>query len=149
MSTKIYLSPSNQTANVGAYKDTNEHEQCERIALAAKKYLEAHYECEVKVAERTDTMQKRADDAKMFGAEVYLPIHTNAFNNKTVRGTETFYHSSDAKGKELAVQLLNAISTITGVKRRAKAYDGLYELSEPDCTRAQKRLQTRWLRSVP
>ncbi len=136
MSTKIYLSPSNQTANVGSYQNTNEHEQCERIAIATKRYLEQGYKCEVKVAARADTMQKRVLDAKAFGAEVYIPIHTNAFSDKTVRGTETFYHSSDARGKALAAELLNAVSGITGVKRRAKSYDGLYELSEPDCTRA-------------
>ena len=40
MSTKIYLSPSNQDANIYAAGNTNEMIQCNKIAEAAKKYLE-------------------------------------------------------------------------------------------------------------
>ena len=38
--TKIYLSPSNQDGNMYAYGNTNEMEQCNRIADAAKVALE-------------------------------------------------------------------------------------------------------------
>lgn len=40
MSKKIYLSPSNQNGNMYAYGNTNEMEQCNRIADAAKTALE-------------------------------------------------------------------------------------------------------------
>ena len=38
MSKKIYLSPSNQNGNLYAYGNTNEMEQCNRIADAALQY---------------------------------------------------------------------------------------------------------------
>ena len=40
MSKKIYLSPSNQEGNLYAAGNTNEMEQCNRIAEAAKTALE-------------------------------------------------------------------------------------------------------------
>ena len=40
MSKKIYISPSNQNGNMYAYGNTNEMEQCNRIADAAKSALE-------------------------------------------------------------------------------------------------------------
>ena len=131
----IFLSPSNQTANVGAYKGTNECEQCERIAKYAYDYLIKNYDCNVEIAARADNMNKRCAEAKDFGADFYLAIHTNAFN-ETVRGTETYYHSSDAEGKKFATVLLDKVSELTECKRSVKAYDSLIELNTPTCTRA-------------
>lgn len=131
----IFLSPSNQTANVGAYKGTNECEQCERIAKYAYDYLIKNYDCNVEIAERADNMNKRCSEAKAFEANLYLAIHTNAFN-ETVRGTETYYHSSDAEGKKFAAVLLDKVSELTECKRSVKAYDSLIELKTSTCTRA-------------
>ena len=131
----IFLSPSNQTANVGAYSNTNECEQCERIAKYAYDYLIKNYDCTVEIAERADNMSKRCAEAKDFGADFYLAIHTNAFN-ETVRGTETYYHSSDAEGKKFATVLLDKVSELTECKRRTKANDNLIELNTPTCARA-------------
>ena len=39
MAKKIYISPSNQDANAYAYGNTNEMEQCNRIAEALEKHL--------------------------------------------------------------------------------------------------------------
>ena len=131
----IFLSPSNQTANIGAYKNTNECEQCERIAKYAYDYLIKNYNCNVEIAERADNMNKRCEEAKAFGANLYLAIHTNAFN-ETVRGTETYYHSSDTEGKKFAAALLDKVSALTECKRRTKANDNLIELNTPTCARA-------------
>lgn len=133
---KIFLSPSNQTANVGAYKGTNECEQCERMANYAKNYLVAHYNCEVMVANRSDNMNKRCDTAKSWGADFYLAIHTNAFYNTAVHGTETYYYSHDAQGKAFATALLNNVSALTKCKRSTKVYDNLIELNQPICPRS-------------
>lgn len=133
---KIFLSPSNQTANVGAYPGTNEHEQCQLIAEAATEYLESNYKCEVIIPAVQDNMKTRAEYANAIGADIYLAIHTNAFSDNTVHGTETYYYSSDAKGKAFAEALLNAVGDITGTKRRCIANDSLIELNTPVCTRA-------------
>lgn len=132
---KIFLSPSNQVSNVGAYPKTNECEQCTRIAEAAREYLKA-YNCEVMLAEQKDNMTERARKATEWGADFYLPIHTNAASATTARGTETFYHSLDTKGEQIAKQLLDNMVNLTIVKRRCAAYDSLIELNTPTCTRA-------------
>ena len=132
---KIFLSPSNQTANVGAYKGTNECEQCERVAKYASDYLSG-YDCAVMIATRTDNMTTRCAKAKEWGADFHIAIHTNAFSDKTVHGTETYYHSSDAKGKAFAAALLKAVGALTGCARASKSYDKLIELNTPTCARA-------------
>ncbi len=134
--TKIFLSPSNQVSNVGAYGDTNECEQCTLIANATKKYLDDNYECEVYVASQSDNVKTRACFANARSTDIYIAIHTNAFKDKTVEGTEAFYYSSDVQGKKLAEALLESVSSITGKKRRARANDSLIELNTPICTRA-------------
>lgn len=133
---KIFLSPSNQTANIGAYGNTNEHEQCQLIAEAAKAYLDKNYVCITQIAERSDDMKTRAAYANTTGVSVYVAIHTNACSNRLVSGTETFYHSSDNQGKLLSQALLESVGNITGVKRRVQARDSLVELNTPLCTKA-------------
>ncbi len=133
---KIFLSPSNQKANIGAYINTNEHEQCELIAQAASKYLLENYICEVNIAEYSDNMKTRAQYANASGTDIYLAIHTNAFRDPAVMGTETFFYSGDENGKQLAVKLLDDVAAITGVKRSAKANDSLIELNTPVSARA-------------
>lgn len=132
---KIYLSPSNQTANRYAYGNTNECVQCTMIAGYVRDYLLANYECDAIIAQQMDNMNERCSEAKAFGADIYIAIHTNAFN-KTVRGTETYYHSDDVEGKKFASVLLDKVSELTECKRRTKSYDSLIELNTPICTRA-------------
>ena len=134
---KIFLSPSNETKNIGAYKNfsTNECEQAEKIARSVRDYLEA-YDCEVMIGERADNMNTRIAKAQAWGETVHIPIHTNAFSLASVWGVETFYHSSDATGKELATALLNGIGALIGKKRSAKKRDNLIETNTPTCTRA-------------
>lgn len=134
---KIFLSPSNEVRNIGAYKTygTNECEQAEKIARSVKKYLE-DYDCEVMIGERADDMRTRIAKAQAWGETVHIPIHTNAYALASVWGVETFYHSSDARGKELATAFLNAIGELIGKKRRAKVRDNLIETNTPTCTRA-------------
>lgn len=134
---KIFLSPSNETKNIGAYKkfNTNECEQAEKIAHSVKKHLE-DYDCEIMIGERADDMRTRIAKAQAWGETVHIPIHTNAFSLASVWGVETFYHSSDAMGKELAKALLNGIGGLIGKKRSAKKRDNLIETNTPTCTRA-------------
>lgn len=134
---KIFLSPSNQTANIGCYKEYNLNEclACEKIAKSVMEHL-SEYDCEVSIAERMDDMNTRVTKATEWGANVYIPIHTNAYVDSSVWGVETFYHSADAEGKELATNFLDSIGAMIGKKRRAKTYDNLIEINSPKCTRA-------------
>ncbi len=133
---KIFLSPSNQKANIGAYVNTNECEQCNAIAVAANNYLVENYICQVTVAAQGDNMKARASYANVQNMDIYVAIHTNAFGDTSVTGTETFFYSADTRGRALAELLLDRVSALTNVKRRAKANDSLIELNTPNCTRA-------------
>ena len=131
----IFLSPSNQTANVGAYSNTNECEQCERIAKYAYDYLIKNYDCNVEIAERADNMSKRWEEAKAFEADVYIAIHTNAFSDTTVRGTDVYYYAADVSGTAFAAELFEKISALTERKHQFAAKNYI-ELNTPTCTRA-------------
>ena len=77
MAKKIYLSPSNQNGNLYSYGDTNEMEQCNRIAQAAEKHLERNG-YSVKRAPKGQDMNKSISESNQWGADLHIPIHTNA-----------------------------------------------------------------------
>ena len=81
MAKKIFLSPSNQTKNLYAAGGTNEAVVCGMIGVACKAALER---CGFSVKMmQYDTMQNRVAAGNAWGADLYIPIHTNAHNGKT------------------------------------------------------------------
>ena len=84
MSKKICLTPSNQPENTYAFGSTNEQIQCGRIAEYARKALER---CgfEVLVLQKVPLSEK-VNQSNKWGADLHIPIHTNAHNGK-VTGT--------------------------------------------------------------
>ncbi|EKC70887.1 N-acetylmuramoyl-L-alanine amidase, partial [human gut metagenome] len=110
MSKKIYLSPSNQNGNTYATGGTNEMAQCDKIAAATAKALKR---CgfEVMVAKSGTLMQTRCPESDKFGADIHMPIHTNAFNGKYTGGTRVFcLNSNGRKAAEAVKSALGAIS---------------------------------------
>ena len=109
---KIYLSPSNQTANKFAIGNTNEGTVWLDIAKRTAKILE-DYDCEVKVSKASQTLAARAAEAQAWGADCYIAMHSNAAGtaNKGARGVEVYY--SPKKGPEtrlLASSVLKELS---------------------------------------
>lgn len=76
MATKVYLSPSSQTNNGCSGGDT-EAKHCRKIAESAKKYLLLNG-FSVKLADASLDVSGRVNDSNKWGADVHLPIHTNA-----------------------------------------------------------------------
>lgn len=76
MATKIYLSPSSQTNNACSGGDT-EAVHCRKIAQSAKTYLENNG-YEVKLSSSSLDVSGRVKDSNIWGADVHIPIHTNA-----------------------------------------------------------------------
>lgn len=100
---KIYLSPSNQNANTYATGNTNEMAQCDKIAAATAKALDR---CgfEVMVAKSGTLMQKRCPESDKFGADIHMPIHTNASGSGNYTGgTRVFCLNSSGKKAAQAV----------------------------------------------
>ena len=132
MAKKIFLSPSNQTRNTYAYGNTTEDVQCGKIAKACEIALKR---CgfEVKV-EQYDTMQNRVVHSDEWGADLHVPIHTNAFNGK-VGGTRILYYQAGTEGHKAAKAVLAALKDLTpGTSDRCNLGSSLYELSTPKAT---------------
>lgn len=95
---KVYLSPSNQYANTYAYGDTNEMEQCNRIAEAAEAAL-IRNGYEVKRAPKGQDMYETIKESNEWGADLHIPIHTNAGGGA---GTVVFVYSKNAENMRYA-----------------------------------------------
>ena len=134
---KIYLSPSNQGGNMYASGDTNEMEQCNRIADAAKTALER---CgfTVKKAPKGQNMLVSINESNAWGADLHIPIHTNAMTNDgtgTAGGTIVFVYSTDNPNMALATPVYNAVQSVTPGKTDfgVRAYPDLAELNGTNC----------------
>lgn len=112
MSTKIYLSPSNQDANIYAAGNTNEMIQCNKIAEAAKKYLEKHG-FEVKKAAQGQNMWTSINESNAWGANLHVPIHTNAFNGSLTGGTLIMIYSTSGENLKAGHAIFNRLAPIT------------------------------------
>ena len=108
---KIYLSPSQQTHNKYAWGDTNEQNECNKIAAAAKNYLDKCIEFDVKVAPFGQTMQKSISESNNWDADIHIPIHTNAANGKG-SGTLVMIYDNSSRNKNLGLALYNTVSSV-------------------------------------
>lgn len=66
---------------------------------------------------------KRVNMAKEAGADLYVTIHYNGANDKSVSGTEVYYpaeagYPEDTASKQLAQILANSVSSSIGIKNR-------------------------------
>ena len=141
MAKKVYLSPSDQRRNTYAVGNTTEDVQCGRIAAACKAAL-VRSGVEVTVGQY-DTMANRVAASNKFGADLHVPIHTNAANGKAT-GTHLFCYSNtkDAKGNYIIDKnsagykackaVLDVLGPLTpGTPDVIRAYPTLYEVKHP------------------
>ena len=112
MSKKIYLSPSNQNRNLYSYGDTNEMIQCNKIATELKKELEK-YGFEVKKARQGQEMYTSISESNSWGADLHIPIHTNAFNGKVTGGTLVMLYNDKTENVKAGKAILNALAPIS------------------------------------
>lgn len=134
MTKKVYLSPSDQRKNTYAYGNTTEDVQCGKIAEACKIALERNG-VEVKLGQY-DTMENRCKESDMFGADLHVPIHTNACNG-TVSGTRMFSYDLTGEGYKACKSIFARLAPITpGSSENIKASPGLYEVKNPSAPTA-------------
>ena len=132
---KIYLSPSNQTGNKFCVGNTNEGAVWNDIAVRLQRLL-ADYDCETKLCKVSMTLTNRATEAKEWGADVYIAMHSNAAGtaNKGARGVEVYYDpAKGAATKKLAQAVLDQLKTLfasRGLKQSSKLID-CYKPSMP------------------
>ena len=123
---KIYLSPSSQPDNKYAVGNTNEQEQCRKIA---QKCVEALKRCGFDAkAGLSGTMYDRVAESNAWGANAHIPIHTNGFDGK-VAGFRGFYFKPGGEGYKLLTAIEDAVAPITpGTSDGLSAQPGLYEI---------------------
>ena len=129
MGHKIFISPSDQTANTYAGGGTTEAIQCGKIGIATKAALER---CgfEVMLLQYA-TMAEKCAASDAFGAELHMPIHSNGFNKK-VTGTRIFYGVDGSEGHRAATAILATLGPVTpGSPDMVQAYPALYEIRMP------------------
>ncbi len=126
---KIFISPSNQNKNVYAYGNTNESAECKQIADYLEKAL---IRCGFKVKTmHTETIAKKVQEADKWGADLYVPIHTNAHDRKT-GGTRVFYWANNTEGHSAAKCVYEALKGITeGTSDNLYPQPNLYEVKYP------------------
>ena len=129
MSKKIFLSPSNQTKNKYAYGNTNEAIECGKIAKACETALKR---CGFDVkTEQYDTMQNRCKHSDSWGADLHIPIHTNAYNGK-VAGTRIMCYALNTNGHKACKAVYKHLAPITpGTSENVTAHPELYENYAP------------------
>ena len=126
---KVYISPSNQTENRYAYGNTTEAVQCGKIANACRIALERSG-VEVMVGHMPSMQEKvRASDA--FGAELHVPIHTNAFNG-SVMGTRMFCYNGAGRGMAACKAIFARVAPLSpGTSENIQVNPKLYEVRVP------------------
>lgn len=125
---KVYLSPSDQKANTYSYGGTTEAIVCGKIAEECRKAL-VRNGVEVMVGQY-DTMANRCKASDKFGADIHVPIHTNAFNEK-VSGTRIFCYDLKGKGYEYAKKVFDALAPVTpGTSENIKV-NRIFEVRTP------------------
>lgn len=128
---KIYLSPSNQNGNLYEYGNTNEMEQCNRIADAAKTALER---CgfTVKKAPKGQAMSTTISESNSWKPDLHMCIHTNAGGGS---GTMCMVYSKAAENMKYATPIYNAVQAVTPGKTNygVREMPELAELNGTSC----------------
>ena len=123
---KIYLSPSDQFGNKYAYGNTNENAQCERIAEACETAL---LRCGFEVKNnKSSSMESRVYESNEWGADLHVPIHTNAYNGR-VTGTRLFCWDKSGAGYKASKNIFDNLAPLTpGTSENISVDTTLYEV---------------------
>lgn len=129
MAKRIYLSPSDQTSNKYATGNTNEEKICEQIADACEVALKR---CGFEVKNnKTSSMADRVKESDAWGADLHVPIHTNAFNKKTT-GTRIFCWDKTGAGYKASKAVYDVLAPLTpGTSENVSPNKTLYEVRVP------------------
>lgn len=126
---KIYLSPSDQKDNTYAYGGTNEAAQCRKIANYAAEALKRNGYT-VKVGADGTTYQKRTADSNAWGADLHMPIHSNAGGGD---GTVVFAHPASVNNKYVKAVYEAVAAVSPGKDDGIRGTSGLYEINQSKC----------------
>ena len=121
MNKKIYISPSNQENNIYAWGNTNEQKECYQIAVYCRRILE-DYGFTVTLPPINSAIKNRVNESNSNNDDIYLCIHTNAYNGKVTGGTQILLHKNSGVNKDIAECIFKKLSPITIGKTSEKIY---------------------------
>ena len=121
MKKKIYISPSNQYANTYATGNTNEKEQCHKIAKVCVEALKRNgFDV---MCTYNDSMEKRVAESNAFGADMHVAIHTNATaKHNTTGGTQILLYKNSGENKKAGQAVFDVLAGITPGTSAEKVY---------------------------
>lgn len=129
---KIYVSPSDQVNNLYAYGNTNEAVVCREIAGKLCAALErCGFETKTDFADGSAAMYNRCKQSDDWGADMHIPIHTNACNGQ-VTGTRIFSYNYTGESYKASKCVFDALAPVTpGTSENITAWSALYEIRVP------------------
>lgn len=124
---KIYLSPSDQWGNKTASGHSEAH-HCTEIAKACYKYLKkVGYDVKIGNNTKQGTYATRVKESNLWGADLHIPIHTNAGGGD---GTVVFVYDKASANNKYVKKIYNGVAYITpGVDDGIKINPSLYEIN--------------------
>ena len=110
---KIYLSPSNQSANLGVSEVgyTTEANEMNDLTNYIEKRLK-EYGVTLYRNERSGNINRWTADSTYLGVDLHLAIHSNASEDHTSYGIETWVHDFDSKTYSLAQNIQQNLFSI-------------------------------------
>lgn len=127
---KIYLSPSNQTSNVGV-NGYNEAIEMHKLAERIKYHLCLSPMFNVRISDVKWDLEYVRKDSVNWGSSFHFCIHTDA-GPEDAQGTTIFIYGTGGQGEKFANILYPRISKLSpGKDRGIVVRPGLYELKIP------------------
>ena len=102
MAKKVFLSPSDHGTgqNKCLHKDCYEDKHTRPIAEVCAKYLK-NSGVEVKIGTANQSLSQRCKDSDNFGANLHVPIHTNAWSDPELRYLMFMFYADKAKYRKV------------------------------------------------
>ncbi|NLZ47807.1 MAG: family 10 glycosylhydrolase [Clostridiales bacterium] len=118
----VTLDPGHGGSEIGAISLDNDYEKNINlpIALTLRDILESRG-LEVYMTRDTDkyvSLSDRAQFANNLRTDIFVSVHNNSYTNQSVNGIETFYYSTDTKGKEMAEKVQKSLIANTKANNR-------------------------------
>lgn len=124
---KIYVSPSDQDANIYAAGNTNEAVQCTKISTSL---VSALNRCGFEAMDNpTASMAEKVAESNRWGADLHVPVHTNAFNQKLM-GTRVFCFDVYGESGKVCKAILDALAPIVPGDSDGVQNARFYEITE-------------------
>lgn len=131
---KVYLSPSDQWSNIVAGGNHSEAFHCSKIAEYARVYLELNgYDVKVGSSVKENTYKARVKESNEWGADLHIPIHTNAGRG---HGTLMLCYPGTINDRYVN-NIYNEVAELTPTEDKGiQTTNNLYEINATKCVTA-------------